>query len=1733
MKKLTIFFVLIFFSVLSQAQVYIDYKIRTDDFYADTRLEVGGADPTWHFRFQIGSSYNSGNWSGWECLHDQNGASYYNGMWFYQSTDERWSGKCLDNADNIYIGIEGWEDDEDPDCSYNGKDDDYSSDTYDKQNNLSGNGNRNSWANFKNSEGSVDYVNCGAESSDNYYKIEFDVWWNWSIPVDPVFSLTDAGYTYFTINITDYKKYRVTRWNYQVSDDAGFNNIVASSTGVTSTSVLVEGLTKNTLYYVRISGTNEAGTGEWTDDLTISTREDQTITFEALADKTYGDADFGPSATASSGLTVAYASSDTDVATIVSGQIHIVGVGTATITASQAGGGIYYPAEDVEQTLTVVAKELTVVNATASDKVYDGNDDAVISGATLSGVVGSDDVILENSESGTFYQSDVGTGLQVSTSMTISGSDAGNYILTQPVLSANITSKQLTVDGATAVNKVYDGNTDAVITGATLTGVIDTEDVTMVNSTVGTFEQSTVGEGILVTTNMSIGGGDANNYVLAQPTGFAADITAADLTITADNQTKTYDSEAFSDFTVSYDGFVPGDDKTDLAGDLAFSGSAITATLVGSGYEIIPGGLTATNYTISFVNGSLDILPKELIVADASAESKVYDGTTDAVITGGTLDGIVGDEDVTLVNSTAGTFAQSNVGTVISVSTSMTLSGDDAGNYELTQPAGLTADITSAGLTITAENKSKEYDGLVFSDFTVRYDGFISGENETDLEGELTFSGSATTAVNVGSGYVITPGGVTSGNYTISYVDGTLEIIQKPQTITFDALETKVYGDSPFNLTGISSSGLAVSYISSNTNVAIISGNTVYIMGAGSTNITASQEGNSNYSAADDVVQELVVSKADQVLTFYLQISGSITLSEFTDPVQVIAVVNSGLPVTISLGTGSAATLNASNQLENIGETGNVVVNVTQAGNDNYNPASISKSFDVVKANQSITYPAFSNQTYSSGMTVNIGTASANSGLAMTYNLVSGPATLNGSIVTVTGAGEIIVKASQEGNDEWNPAADVTQTLVIDKAAPVITNFADLTKEVDDIPFTLNATSASTGLFTYSSDNSDVATIQGNTVTIVGTGTAELTATQDFDENYASALVSVTLTVLPVVPTVTTATVSSVSASSAVSGGNLTNNGGTESTIKGIVWATTNMPTVESYGGITNDGTGTGSYISSLTGLSPNTTYYVRAYATNSAGTSYGSEVSFTTTIGELTWDGSESNDWHTAANWDGDVVPNENYNVTIPADLTNYPVLLAEGACNNLTIESSATSTGSLTGQEDLTVNGTTTIERYMTGNVWHLVSSPAPGGAISAFLAANTNVPSNGSARGMMDYNESANNWNTFFANDHEGSLTSGKGFSLRTSANGVVTFAGSLATGPVNKTLVRTDNKGWNLIGNPFPSALNANATADANNNLLTVNSAYLDENFVALYLWDEQNGYDGSQDDYVIINHAGGGISGKESLSQDYIQSGQGFLVKAASNNAVFSITTAMQTHQPTVAFKSAEMDWAILVLKVKAGERVTSTSIKFREDMTQGLDIGYDAGAFKNGFDIYTKLVEDNGVDFGLQTLPQSNIESYEIPVGVNVKETCEISFSLNNENFPQDIIPVLNDNQTGEQFAFTGEGDVYTTIVNAESNGYGRFTLTFSSVTGIDDLLLTPQPYRAWYSNGQITISGEIEGDATAEVYDIQGRKLATHRLESTNLNRIEAPQGSSGVYLLKIKNSGRAEVLKVVTTGN
>jgi hypothetical protein len=125
------------------------------------------------------------------------------------------------------------------------------------------------------------------------------------------------------------------------------------------------------------------------------------------------------------------------------------------------------------------------------------------------------------------------------------------------------------------------------------------------------FDDPNVGVGIDVFfSNIElIGGADVGNYSLTVTAGTTtATISRRELTITADDQYKEEDNDPFpvSDYTVSYDGFAPGEGPGVLSGTLEFTGTAIAATEVGE-YVITPGGLGSTNYNITYVDGQLAI----------------------------------------------------------------------------------------------------------------------------------------------------------------------------------------------------------------------------------------------------------------------------------------------------------------------------------------------------------------------------------------------------------------------------------------------------------------------------------------------------------------------------------------------------------------------------------------------------------------------------------------------------------------------------------------------------------------------------------------------------------------------------------------------------------------------------------------------------------------------------------------------------------------------------------------------------------------------------------------------------------------------------------------------------------------------------------------------------------------------------------------------------------------------
>ena len=386
----------------------------------------------------------------------------------------------------------------------------------------------------------------------------------------------------------------------------------------------------------------------------------------------------------------------------------------------------------------------------------------------------------------------------------------------------------------------------------------------------------------------------------------------------------------------------------------------------------------------------------------------------------------------------------------------------------------------------------------------------------------ITYTSSDPTVATVTGNIVrILKAGVTSitasqiGNAKINAatdVKQILTISKVAQTITFGVLPTYTMADpSTFTLSATASSGLTVSYTSDNSAVASVSGNTVTIIGVGVAHITASQVGDNNFNAALNILQTLTVTGVPQTITF-----GTLPTYTTVDlPFNLVASANSGLPVSFISDNAAVATVSG-NSVAIVG-VGVAHITASQAGNTTFSAATnVLQTLTVTtpaiatktnnKYNQTISFAALPTRTVVD-LPFNL-TAKSTSLLPISYSSDNtAVATVSGNTVTIVGAGIANITASQAGNAGFNAAINVIQKLTVTKLSQTIT-FATLpTKTMGDpSTFTLSGKSTSLLPISYVSDNSAVATVSGNIVTIVGAGIANITASQAGNGTFNAAI---------------------------------------------------------------------------------------------------------------------------------------------------------------------------------------------------------------------------------------------------------------------------------------------------------------------------------------------------------------------------------------------------------------------------------------------------------------------------------------------------------------------------------------------------------------------------------------------------------------------------------------------------
>ncbi len=480
-------------------------------------------------------------------------------------------------------------------------------------------------------------------------------------------------------------------------------------------------------------------------------------------------------------------------------------------------------------------------------------------------------------------------------------------------------------------------------------------------------------------------------------------------------------------------------------GSVSNNGSNVPGTFTLVTPTVTPGSGTAsesvtftptdtTDYTT--VTGSVNVTvnPAPLTITAANA-TMTYGGTLPSVTS--TIAGLVNGD----TSTTLGAITCSASTTTLKT----TCSGAVDANYAITYASG-TLTITPAPLTITASNATMTYGGSVPS-VTPTVAGLVNGDTSSAL-GPITCSASTTTLKTTCSG-------ATDANYTITYASGTLTIIPAPLTITA-ANATMTYGGSVPSVTSTISG--------------LVNGDTSSALGP----ITCSASTTTLKTTCSGAVD------ANYTITYA---SGTLTVNKATLTVTAAPVsiaYGSAVPAfsprysgfvngdTAASALTGAPTLTTTATSKSGAGTYPIAAAAGTLAAANYSFTFAGSTLTVTPAAQTIAFSTISTQAYGAAPLTLAATAS--SGLPVTFVLVSGPATLSGDTLTLTGGGTVAAEATQAGNSDYLAATPVTRTFLV--TAPGLTIS----------PSTLTFGGELTG-----------STSAAQTVTLTNTGTSTLT----------------------------------------------------------------------------------------------------------------------------------------------------------------------------------------------------------------------------------------------------------------------------------------------------------------------------------------------------------------------------------------------------------------------------------------------------------------------------------------------------------------------------------------------------------------------------------------------------------------------------------------------------------------
>ena len=434
--------------------------------------------------------------------------------------------------------------------------------------------------------------------------------------------------------------------------------------------------------------------------------------------------------------------------------------------------------------------------------------------------------------------------------------------------------------------------------------------------------------------------------------------------------------------------------------------------------------------------------------------------------------------------------------------------------------------------------------------------------------------------------------------------------------------------------------------------------------------------------------------------------------------------------------------------------------------------------------------------------------------------------------------------------------------------------------------------------------------------------------------------------------------------------------------------------------------------------------------------------------------------------------------------------------------------------------------VNSLSNGSGWDLVGSPVNGLQISSFVSTNDSGGSplatgNGSGAGASGeyaigtYDSSNNSWSNYTsANVSTTQFTPGKGYQMATDSGATLTFTGTVDTNATETIAIEdySDGSGshWNLISNPYPSfiTIGPNSTTDT---FLEVNDDVIHATYVGVYGYDADNS-NGSN--YTVYNNSSNGK----------IAPGQGFFVAARSTStANITFKEEMQTASTGDDFISGDnMENTEVELRIyNDNSSIGNTKLFFEENLTPGLDIGWDAGSFSQSDAIMTRLIEDDeGHGLAINAMGLDAMENAVIPLVINQSAGQEFRVNLHTATIPDPNV-YLEDVEEGT-FTNLYEGDFVLTPTS-DLEGVGRFFIHMSADTMSNEDVSTSllNAYKE-VDASFITIEGLATqtNETKVSLYNILGREVFSTTLNNNmNTQTISTVGLSSGIYVIELES--------------